>query len=404
MVMRVLLIILVFFCFSTIASAEAPLRAAFIRDHQLWIKEGDKETQLTKDRHVYSPKWSNDGRFIAYLDGDEHATKTYLFIYDSKQKESYQPYETIETRNFQWSPISNQLAYNAGGVLNITKTKNGRPKGFENVSLGVSDFAWFPNGKEFVASSQSNLLPTGWEPVHLFKIPVDANLDSNKIKPFYTIQTNTTDLFAINAEYFKWSSDGKWVSFLATPTASWSNDSNTLCVLSSTGDHFQVVGKMLWYEDWIKWAPTKNQLAYISGEGRFFVENKKTTVSDIPILNQQKEYTPKGYVDLDLDWFSPDVVIIARAKENKEWKEGPVPTMFTTLYAINIKSAEQKQISFPKENELDRKPQVVGSYITWYRKTQKENQGEVWIKNGINGPEHRWLKNVDSAPIFSTTK
>ncbi|MGG0239814.1 TolB family protein [Bacillus rhizoplanae] len=158
---RILLVILVFFSFSTIASAEAPLRAAFIRNHQLWIKERDKETPLTKDRHVCSPQWSNDGRFIAYLDGDEHATKTYLFIYDSKQKESYQPYETIETietRNFQWSPISNQLAYNAGGVLNITKTKNGRPKGFENVSLGVSHFAWFPNGKELSVKHSSSSL------------------------------------------------------------------------------------------------------------------------------------------------------------------------------------------------------------------------------------------------------
>lgn len=68
----------------------------------------------------------------------------------------------------------------------MTKTKNGRPEGFENVSLGVSDFEWFPNGKEFIVSSQSNLLPTGWEPVRLFKVPVDANIDSNKIKLFFT--------------------------------------------------------------------------------------------------------------------------------------------------------------------------------------------------------------------------
>ncbi|HWL26085.1 MAG TPA: translocation protein TolB [Ureibacillus sp.] len=397
---RIVLILLFSFYFSTSVFAEVPLKAAFIRDHQLWMKEGNREIQLTTGRYVYSPQWSKDGQFIAYLDGDEQARKTYLFIYDVKQKESYQPYSTIETRNFQWSPVSNQLAYNAGGVLNVTKTENGRPKGFENVSLGVSDFAWFPSGKEFIVSAQSNLLPTGWEPVHLFKVPVDAKFDSNKIKSFYTIQTNTTDLFAINAEYFKWSSDGKWVSFLATPTASWSNDSNTLCVLSAAGDHFQVIGKMLWYKDWIKWAPTKNQLAYISGEGRFFVENKKTVVADIPISNQQKEYTPKGYVDLDVDWFSPEEVIVARAKENEEWEEGPVPTMFTTLYAIDIKSAEQKQISFPKKNELDDKPQVVGSYITWYRKNQKGNQGEVWIKNGLNGSESRWLKHVDSAAVF----
>lgn len=398
------MIILICFTFSPPTFTEAPLKAAFIRNHQLWMVEGDKEKQITKNRFVYSPEWSYDGRFIAYLDGDEYGEKTFLYIYDTEKNESYQPYEAIETRNFQWSPIANQLAYNAGGVLNITKTKRGRPEGFENVALGISDFAWFPDGKAFVASSQSNLLPTGWEPVHLFKIAADANLDTKKIKSFYTIQTNTKDLFAINAEYFKWSSDGKWVSFLATPTASLSNDSNTLCVLSSAGGNFQAVGNMLWYEDWFKWAPKVNKLAYISGEGRFFVENKKTTVADIPILKQQKEYTPEGYVDLDLEWLSKDEVIVARAKENKEWKEGPVPTMFTTLFLINVKSTEQKQISFPKKSELDIDPQVVGTYITWYRRNQNGNQGDVWIKNGIDTPEQRWLEDIDSAPVFFTKK
>jgi hypothetical protein len=224
------------------------------------------------------------------------------------------------------------------------------------------------------------------------------------MKLFYTIQTKEPDLFAISADYFKWSFDGKWVSFLATPTASWSNDSNTLCVLSSKGERFQVVGKMLWYQDWIKWAPSANQLAYISGEGRFFVENKKTTIADIPISKQQKEYTPEGYVDLDLEWFSKYLVIVARAKENKEWKEGPVPTMFTALYAINIRTEDQKQITFPKTNERDEDPQVVGSTLTWYRKKAKDYQGDVWVKDGLSGKEHIWIKNVASAPTFYTPK
>lgn len=404
MVLRILLIILfTSFHFTVDAFAEVSLKAAFIRDHQLWIKEGDKEIQLTAGRYVFNPQWSMDGRFIAFLDGDEKQEKTYLYVYDSKEKEIYQPYETIETRNFKWSPVANQLAYNAGGVLNVTKSKNGRPHGFENVSLGVSDFAWFPSGKEFIVSSQSNLLPTGWEPVHLFKVSADANLNNNKIKPFYTIQTND-QLFAIDAVYFMWSADGNWVSFLAMPTASLSNDSNTLCVLSSKGDHFQVVGKMLWYENWIKWAPAKNQLAFISGEGRFWVENKNAAIADIPVMTKRKEYTPKGFVDLDIEWFTPNQVIVARAKENKEWKEGPVPTMFTALYAINLKSGEQKQITFPKKNELDHAPQVVGSAITWFRMTKKGHQGDVWIKDGINGIEHLWLKNVDSAPVFFNKK
>ena len=385
-------------------SAEGPLTAAFIRDHQLWIKKGNKDIQLTKNRYVYSQKWSHDGRFIAYIDGDEKGEKSNLFIYDTKEKDNYQPYVRVVTSDFKWSPINNQLAYNDQGILNVTKLKNGRPQGFENVSLGVSDFEWFPNGKEFIVSSQSSLRPTGWGPIPLYRIPVNANLAKEKMKRFYTVQTKEPELFGISADYFKWSFDGKWVSFLVTPTASWAMDSNTLCVISSTGEYFQAVGKMLGFKNWIKWAPSANQLAYISGEGRFFVENKNTMVADMPTAKQQKEFTPKGYVDLDLEWFSPEKVIVARTKENKKWKEGPMPTMLTSLYAINIKTEDQRQISFPKKDELDEGPQVVGSQLTWFRKKAKDYRGNVWVKDGLSGLEKIWLKNVDSAPVFFTPK
>jgi hypothetical protein len=46
------------------------------------------------------------------------------------------------------------------------------------------------------------------------------------------------------------------------------------------------VGKMLAVKDWFKWAPLANQLAYISGEGRFFVENKKMTIAEMPIVKR----------------------------------------------------------------------------------------------------------------------
>ncbi len=400
LVVRVLLLLIII-CFqvSPIVSASS-LQAAFIRDHQLWIKKGDQETQITKGRFVHSPKWSYDGGFIGYIDGDEKGGKFELFIYDTVKKENYQPYLRVETNDFKWSPVKNQLAYNDRGLLNVTKTANGRPEGFENVSLGVNGFEWYPNGKEFIVSSQASIRPTGWGPIPLYRVPVDANLHPDKIKPFYTIKTMKPDLFAIDADYFKWSSNGNWVSFLAIPTASWANDSNTLCVLSSEGKEFQVVGKMLWYKDWIKWAPRANQLAYISGEGRFFVENKKTKIADIPISRQQKEYTPYGYVDLDLEWFSPNKIIVARAKENKEWKEGPVPTMYTSLFAINIKTEEQTQITFPKDNERDEDPKVVGSYLTWFRNRGKIYSGDVWVRGGLDGQQYVWIKNVDSAPVF----
>lgn len=398
-------LVIIFFSLSNIAGAEGEvsLKAAFVRNNQLWVKEGKEEKQLTHSQHVYTPKWSYDGRFIAYIDGDEQGEKSKLFIYDMVKKESYQPYDQVSATDYKWSPISNQLAYNDQGILNVTNMKNGRPEMFENVSLGVNGFEWFPNGKEFIVSSQSNLLPTGWGPIELFKIEADANLQQEKIHPFFTFLTNE-DLFAISAEDFKWSNDGKWMSFLAIPTASWSNDSNSLCVISSKGENFQEVGKMLGYNDWFKWAPQKNQLAYIAGEGRFLVENKRTTIAEMPAFIGQKVYTPKGNVDLDLAWYSSDVVIVARSKENKEWKEGPVPTMFTRLYSIHLKSNDQKQITAPNEQERDDNPQAINEYITWVRHTNNERKGNVWVKEGLEGKEQLWIQNVDSEPVFYSDK
>ncbi|WP_409250568.1 translocation protein TolB [Bacillus sp. SCS-153A] len=400
MIIRTLFILFSFLFLQSPVHAETNIKAAFIRGHQLWIKDGIQEIQVTKDAYVHSPKWSYDGRFVAYIDGDEEGKKRDLYIYDTTEKEIFQPYLNMRTTNFKWSPIRNQLAYTSGGVLNVTKTKNGRPHGFENVSLGADDFEWFPNGKEFIVSSQPNLLPTGWGPIKLFRIPLDAQLSPENMKVFYTIEIKDPEFFAITADHFKWSHNGKWLSFLATPTASWSTDSNTLCVLTSEGEKFHTVGKMLWYPQWMKWSPSADHLAYISGEGRFFVENKKSTIADMPAAIQQKEYTPQGYVDLNIEWFTHNRVIVARSKENKEWEEGPIPTMFTALYLINIDTDHQEQITFPKRDNLDRDPQVVGSTITWMRKGSELSTGDVWMKESLNGPESILIKEVDSAPVF----
>ena len=395
-----LFLMLFFFPYLTVTKAEVALKAAFVRDHQLWIKEGNQELQVTKDKYVYSPQWSYDGRFIAYIDGDEKGEKSNLWVYDTKRKENYEPYHSIQTSYFTWSPVANELAYISGWGLNVTKTKDDRPYGFENVSLGVSGFEWYPNGREFIVSASSNRLPTGWEPIKLYRIPKDMNLNEKKAELLYSIRIDENNLFAVDVGNFKWSHDGKWISFLGTPTPSWAMDSNPLCVLSSDGKVFKDIGRMLGFRDWFKWAPQANQLAYISGEGRFFVENKITKIAEIEASTKQVEYTPNGYVDLDLEWWSPSKVIVARAQENKVWKEGPVPTMFTSLYEIDLGSDNQKQITFPKENELDEDPQSVGSYLTWIRRQDEIQNGDVWIKHDKQKEASIWIENVDFSPAF----
>ncbi|MEH7108779.1 hypothetical protein [Bacillus sp. JJ1764] len=177
-------------------------------------------------------------------------------------------------------------------------------------------------------------------------------------------------------------------------------DSNPLCVLSSDGKVFKDIGRMLGFSDWVKWSPQTNQLAYISGEGRFFVENKISKIAEIEATTKQVDYTPKGYVDLDLEWLSPSKVVVARSQENKAWKEVPVPTMFTSLYEIDVATGTQNRITFPKENELDLDPQVVGPYLTWVRKHDETNKNDVWIKHSKQNEASIWIENVDFSPVL----
>jgi hypothetical protein len=110
MPIKILLLMYLFlFQINSLTKAEVPLKAAFVRDHQLWMKEEEQEIQLTKEKYVYSAQWSYDGRFISYIDGDEQGEKSNLWVYDTKRKENYKPYPIIETSLFRWSPVANDL-------------------------------------------------------------------------------------------------------------------------------------------------------------------------------------------------------------------------------------------------------------------------------------------------------
>ncbi|MGO4273789.1 translocation protein TolB, partial [Paenibacillus sp. TAF58] len=46
------------------------LRAAFVRNGDLWIKAGNNERQQTRGAYILNPKWSYDGKWIAYTKGE----------------------------------------------------------------------------------------------------------------------------------------------------------------------------------------------------------------------------------------------------------------------------------------------------------------------------------------------
>ncbi|MEC1721244.1 hypothetical protein [Schinkia azotoformans] len=57
----------------SIVSAESDdvLKAAFIKDNDLWIKVDNHEQRITNDEFIRFPKWSFDGNWVAYIKGDK---------------------------------------------------------------------------------------------------------------------------------------------------------------------------------------------------------------------------------------------------------------------------------------------------------------------------------------------
>ncbi|PEF27249.1 TolB family protein [Bacillus pseudomycoides] len=372
----------------TVQAETKNIQVAFIRNHNLWIKIDGNEKQITKGEYITKPKWSHDGKWIAYAKGEE---QNQLELYCVADRKKVVPSQT-EATNYQWSPAENIIAFEFTSTLNTfdAEKKNAT---FENVSSGVGDYAWYPDGKKFLVSSEAQLLPTGWTGAQLYEVQKDAGMNPNKMKHLYTLPSMQEDFLAYIASDFKWSPNQKWIAFLAVPTASWSADSNTLCLLKADGSYFEKVDQMLLNSQWIQWAPSKNILAYIEGSGRFALENKHLKVKELPALQQEK-FTPKGYVDWDFTWQDNELITLSRAKE-MEWSNEEEKRSFPSLYQVNIQSNRQRQITTPSKKYGDYNPLYIKSenQLTWMRSDRKK--ADMWLANGDGSKAKKWIENID---------
>lgn len=382
-------VLFMFVCSITITSAENnSVKVAFIRHHNLWIKVDGKEKQLTKGENITGPKWSHDGEWLAYVKGKK---QNILELYRLKDGKKVTPFHS-EASNYQWSPTENIIAFIFTGTLNTFDVEK-KNADFENVSAGVGDYAWYPDGKNFLVSSEAHLLPTGWTGAQLYEVQKDAHMNPHKMKHLYALPNEHDDFLALVASGFKWSPDQKWISFLVVPTASLSADSNTLCLVRADGSRFEIVDQMLLNTEWFKWAPSKNILAYIEGSGRVALENKHLKIKELPVL-QQQTFTPKGYVDWDFTWKNNNVIIVSRAKEGG-FETLPEKRPFPSLYEINSTSDKQYQITKSSNKQGDYYPIFMkkSNQLIWIRSDRKK--ANIWIAHSDGKHEKKWIENVD---------
>ncbi|MGK3611603.1 eIF2A-related protein [Bacillus cereus] len=381
--------LVVFLCSPINSSAENnEAKIAFIRHHDLWIKVDGKEKQLTKGEYITGPKWSHDGEWLAYVKGKKQGS---LELYRLKDGKKVTPFHS-EASNYQWSPTENIIAFIFTGTLHTFDVEK-KNTDFENVSAGVGDYAWYPDGKKFFVSSEAHLLPTGWTGAQLYEVQKDAHMNPHKMKHLYALPNEHDDFLALVASGFQWSPDQKWISFLAVPTASWSADSNTLCLVRADGSRFEKVDQMLLNTQWFKWAPANNILAYIEGSGRVALENKHLKVKELPAL-QQNTFTPQGYVDWDFAWKNDNVIIVSRVKEGG-FETLPEKRPLPSLYEVDSTSNVQHRITKPPHKQGDYHPIFMkkSNQLIWIRSDRKK--ADVWLAHKDGKHEMKWIENID---------
>ena len=391
------------------------IKMAFIKDGFLWLMESGKEEKLVelKATDNYAPQWSFDGKMLLYQKEvagsiyESQKTSNELWVYDTETKKHRKIF--YDGSNPKWSPIENIVAFNQGGTLNISDLN-----GFHNVALGVDSYEWMPDGKGFIASSSASLRPDGWTSPTLFTISIKEgyrNLDLTK-------HDNVTELFvipkeigidnvtipSISAESFTFSPDGKWISFIVTPWASWSMDSDMLCVISVDGKKFEVLDEVI-LQFKPKWAYQKNHLGYIAGGGRivFGFKNKDLKVTELPATNTLN-LTPDNYAEMGFTWVDDASLIVSRVKES-EWSNDPEQRPVPSLYFLTLGGDKQVKITSP--------PKLVGDYdpiflpsinkITWLRSSEFPSaKSDLWIADPNGEHAEIWVEDIDLYSYYPT--
>ncbi|WP_059172479.1 hypothetical protein [Bacillus sp. FJAT-27445] len=391
------------------AAPEDNVKAAFIREGSLWIFKNSQEKRVTSTgRVIGKPNWSRDGQWLVFqlsapsqFEEGEQQSEVWVYNPDTGEKNKlfYNGYSPA------WAPHKNVVAFNAKGILNISNFKQ-----FFNIATGVDNYTWFPDGKGFLLSAAGTLRPDGWSSATLFTKKTDNNYSNIQVfggvEPFFTLPreigtTKENKLIAVYAEKLTYSPSGKWISFIVSPTASWSMDSNMLCTIRADGKHFKVLDEVILGVDEPKWAPSTDTIAFIAGGGRivFGFKNKDLKVKEMPASGT---LTPPNYADLYFDWVTDKSLVASRIKE-QEWTNDFSKHPLPSLYSIDITSKRQAKITTPPKGFGDYSPQYVEAIdkLAWLRgRSIVDSNWTVWLANTDGGAAKPWIKDVESIVFY----
>lgn len=381
-----------------------PLMAAFVRDGALWVKvDGSGEKRLTEANQVRSPKWSADGAWIAYTRGENGQDLWMVHVPSGKSRLVA---TGTDARLHEWSPNRGLLAFMKNQRLYVVGTADtSQPVEMTGAVGEIGNYAWLPNGNGLLVSTAAHLLPDGnWTPVKLEEIMLPGGAAAGggpaaQAKTLAVLPAKLNDQVVVDTSTFKWSASGKWIAFLAMPTASLSADGNTLCVLSADGKRLLPVDMMANNSNWFEWPEQGDSLAYISGIGREAITNKQLKVAVAPAFRPGPSYTPVHDVDQNFTWLTNSDIVVQRAKESGtigDPNRRPYPNL------VNVKlSGQQKRITRTSTEAGDYQPVALGANgLAWVRSNKTKADVMLAPQDKIGKKASVWIKGIDIGDNF----
>jgi Tol biopolymer transport system component len=368
-------------------------KLAFVRDGDIWVLDVDsgQERQLTTDGANREPRWSPDGRWLAFAKGETGA------IWVMREDGSDASLVADPARaGPAWAPADNRLAYATGeGVLWLADVESGERRELSPPDWRASRFAWLPDGKGLVLElwkQQEPATPSsgGWVlDQGLWRV----NADGTGLIELYSAWDPQT---LAEVDLGTLSPDGRWLTLWeGFVSASLRADGLPLMIMPANGGEPQeIASATLLRAGFVAWAPQGDRLAVVEGAGRQTWVNKQIVVMQ-PDGSDRRLLTDAGRADLFPAW-SPDGQRIAftSGEGSQSMEADPALVRTRRIWVANSDGSAKRQLT-DDPAYVDQFPQwsADGAHILFVR--QQAEAIELGHEEPI--PVEIWRMNADGS-------
>ncbi|HEV2400472.1 MAG TPA: S9 family peptidase [Candidatus Sulfotelmatobacter sp.] len=234
---------------------------------QIWMipsAGGDPIAMTVEDETSTHPRWSPDGKYLAFLSGRNEG-KTQVYLLNRQGGEAQKTTETVQdVEDFAWSPDSKQMAL----VL-----RDPKPEDIEEAKEKKDDASG--DAAEKSAESKKSKTPRPYViDRYLFKADEVGYLDHRRTH-LYVFDLATKKMMQVTSGDFDdqapaWSPDGKWLAFSSKrtmPDPDRNYDSNIFVVAADNTDqgaHTTQITKNPGADAEPAWSPDGKWITYVT--------------------------------------------------------------------------------------------------------------------------------------------